>query len=83
MLQLWRIRISCKTKIYLFKGFESASVSSTCEPYKSNSGRPSTQKEELVQAKVFSKKNREQLEKIIKYSRSSEMSSGTYFKIFK
>ncbi|XP_070613719.1 pericentriolar material 1 protein isoform X7 [Erythrolamprus reginae] len=58
-------------------GFESASVSSTCEPYKSNSGRPSTRKEELVQAKVFSKKNREQLEKIIKYSRSSEMSSET------
>ncbi|XP_032079662.1 pericentriolar material 1 protein isoform X2 [Thamnophis elegans] len=56
-------------------GFESASVSSTCEPYKS--GRPSTRKEELVQAKVFSKKNREQLEKIIKYSRSSEMSSET------
>ncbi|XP_032079668.1 pericentriolar material 1 protein isoform X7 [Thamnophis elegans] len=55
-------------------GFESASVSSTCEPYKS--GRPSTRKEELVQAKVFSKKNREQLEKIIKYSRSSEMSSA-------
>ncbi|KAL7981927.1 hypothetical protein Chor_000984 [Crotalus horridus] len=58
-------------------GFESASVSSTCEPYKGNSGRPSTRKEELVQAKVFSKKNREQLEKIIKYSRSSEMSSET------
>ncbi|ETE73288.1 Pericentriolar material 1 protein, partial [Ophiophagus hannah] len=58
-------------------GFESASVSSTCEPYKSNNGRPSTRKEELVQAKVFSKRNREQLEKIIKYSRSSEMSSET------
>ncbi|KAM3831793.1 pericentriolar material 1 protein isoform 7-T10 [Vipera latastei] len=58
-------------------GFESASVSSTCEPYKGNSGRPSTRKEEFVQAKVFSKKNREQLEKIIKYSRSSEMSSET------
>ncbi|XP_026522902.1 pericentriolar material 1 protein isoform X5 [Notechis scutatus] len=57
-------------------GFESASVSSTCEPYKSNNGRPSTRKEELVQAKVFSKRNREQLEKIIKYSRSSEMSSA-------
>ncbi|KAM3831789.1 pericentriolar material 1 protein isoform 3-T6 [Vipera latastei] len=57
-------------------GFESASVSSTCEPYKGNSGRPSTRKEEFVQAKVFSKKNREQLEKIIKYSRSSEMSSA-------
>ncbi|XP_026553713.1 pericentriolar material 1 protein isoform X6 [Pseudonaja textilis] len=58
-------------------GFESASVSSTCEPYKSNNGRPSTRKEELIQAKVFSKRNREQLEKIIKYSRSSEMSSET------
>uniref|UniRef100_A0A8C6X9V4 Pericentriolar material 1 n=1 Tax=Naja naja TaxID=35670 RepID=A0A8C6X9V4_NAJNA len=57
-------------------GFESASVSSTCEPYKSNNGRSSTRKEELVQAKVFSKRNREQLEKIIKYSRSSEMSSA-------
>ncbi|CAI5783896.1 PCM1_C domain-containing protein [Podarcis lilfordi] len=58
-------------------GFESASVSSTCEPYKSNRSRHSTRKEEVVQAKVFSKKNREQLEKIIKYSRSSEMSSET------
>ncbi|KAH0616162.1 hypothetical protein JD844_027082 [Phrynosoma platyrhinos] len=58
-------------------GFESASVSSTCEPYKSNRSRHSTRKEEIVQAKVFSKKNREQLEKIIKYSRSSEMSSET------
>ncbi|XP_063166569.1 pericentriolar material 1 protein isoform X6 [Candoia aspera] len=58
-------------------GFESASVSSTCEPYKSNRSRTPTRKEELVQAKVFSKKNREQLEKIIKYSRSSEMSSET------
>uniref|UniRef100_A0A8D2LVQ9 Pericentriolar material 1 n=1 Tax=Varanus komodoensis TaxID=61221 RepID=A0A8D2LVQ9_VARKO len=58
-------------------GFESASVSSTCEPYKNNRSRHSTQKEEVVQAKVFSKKNREQLEKIIKYSRSSEMSSET------
>ncbi|XP_053110484.1 pericentriolar material 1 protein isoform X3 [Hemicordylus capensis] len=57
-------------------GFESASVSSTCEPYKSNRNRHSTRKEEIVQAKVFSKKNREQLEKIIKYSRSSEMSSA-------
>uniref|UniRef100_A0A8D2LXE8 Pericentriolar material 1 n=1 Tax=Varanus komodoensis TaxID=61221 RepID=A0A8D2LXE8_VARKO len=57
-------------------GFESASVSSTCEPYKNNRSRHSTQKEEVVQAKVFSKKNREQLEKIIKYSRSSEMSSA-------
>ncbi|XP_060134832.1 pericentriolar material 1 protein isoform X7 [Zootoca vivipara] len=58
-------------------GFESASVSSTGEPYKSNRSRHSTRKEEVVQAKVFSKKNREQLEKIIKYSRSSEMSSET------
>ncbi|KAJ6668585.1 hypothetical protein lerEdw1_012067 [Lerista edwardsae] len=58
-------------------GYESASVSSTCEPYKSNRIRHSTRKEEIVQAKVFSKKNREQLEKIIKYSRSSEMSSET------
>ncbi|XP_028600540.2 pericentriolar material 1 protein isoform X10 [Podarcis muralis] len=58
-------------------GFESASVSSTCEPYKSNRSRHSTRKEEVAQAKVFSKKNREQLEKIIKYSRSSEMSSET------
>nr|XP_028600539.1 pericentriolar material 1 protein isoform X9 [Podarcis muralis] len=57
-------------------GFESASVSSTCEPYKSNRSRHSTRKEEVAQAKVFSKKNREQLEKIIKYSRSSEMSSA-------
>ncbi|XP_060134831.1 pericentriolar material 1 protein isoform X6 [Zootoca vivipara] len=57
-------------------GFESASVSSTGEPYKSNRSRHSTRKEEVVQAKVFSKKNREQLEKIIKYSRSSEMSSA-------
>uniref|UniRef100_A0A8D0DLC3 Pericentriolar material 1 n=1 Tax=Salvator merianae TaxID=96440 RepID=A0A8D0DLC3_SALMN len=57
-------------------GFESASVSSTCEPYKSNRSRHSARKE-VVQAKVFSKKNREQLEKIIKYSRSSEMSSET------
>nr|XP_060634566.1 pericentriolar material 1 protein [Anolis sagrei ordinatus] len=58
-------------------GFESASASSTCEPYKRNRSRHSTRKEEVTQAKVFSKKNREQLEKIIKYSRSSEMSSET------
>uniref|UniRef100_G1KFP9 Pericentriolar material 1 n=1 Tax=Anolis carolinensis TaxID=28377 RepID=G1KFP9_ANOCA len=58
-------------------GFESASASSTCEPYKRNRSRHSTRKEEATQAKVFSKKNREQLEKIIKYSRSSEMSSET------
>uniref|UniRef100_A0A803TSC3 Pericentriolar material 1 n=1 Tax=Anolis carolinensis TaxID=28377 RepID=A0A803TSC3_ANOCA len=57
-------------------GFESASASSTCEPYKRNRSRHSTRKEEATQAKVFSKKNREQLEKIIKYSRSSEMSSA-------
>uniref|UniRef100_A0A8D2LY68 Pericentriolar material 1 n=1 Tax=Varanus komodoensis TaxID=61221 RepID=A0A8D2LY68_VARKO len=66
-----------KNRSFHFKGFESASVSSTCEPYKNNRSRHSTQKEEVVQAKVFSKKNREQLEKIIKYSRSSEMSSET------
>ncbi|XP_077158237.1 pericentriolar material 1 protein isoform X3 [Paroedura picta] len=58
------------------KGYESASVSSTGEPYKGNRNRHSTRKEEVVQAKIFSKKNREQLEKIIKYSRSSEMSSA-------
>nr|XP_056711052.1 pericentriolar material 1 protein [Euleptes europaea] len=57
-------------------GYESASVSSTCEPYKSSRNRHSTRKEEGIQAKVFSMKNREQLEKIIKYSRSSEMSSA-------
>ncbi|XP_067386710.1 pericentriolar material 1 protein isoform X11 [Emydura macquarii macquarii] len=58
-------------------GYESASISSTCEPCKSNRSRRSVQNEEAVQAKVFSKKNREQLEKIIKYSRSTEMSSET------
>ncbi|XP_067386709.1 pericentriolar material 1 protein isoform X10 [Emydura macquarii macquarii] len=57
-------------------GYESASISSTCEPCKSNRSRRSVQNEEAVQAKVFSKKNREQLEKIIKYSRSTEMSSA-------
>uniref|UniRef100_A0ABM5GIJ1 Pericentriolar material 1 protein isoform X2 n=1 Tax=Pogona vitticeps TaxID=103695 RepID=A0ABM5GIJ1_9SAUR len=57
-------------------GFESASVSSTCEPYRNSRSRHSARKEEVVQAKLFSK-NREQLEKIIKYSRSSEMSSET------
>ncbi|NWH72723.1 PCM1 protein, partial [Piaya cayana] len=55
-------------------GYESASASSICEPCKSNEGRHS---EEVVRAKVFSKRNREQLEKIIKYSRSTEMSSET------
>ncbi|KAF1617266.1 Pericentriolar material 1 protein, partial [Eudyptes chrysolophus] len=55
-------------------GYESASASSACEPCKSNKSRHS---EEVVRAKVFSKRNREQLEKIIKYSRSTEMSSET------
>ncbi|NXG26783.1 PCM1 protein, partial [Dromaius novaehollandiae] len=55
-------------------GYESASASSMCEPCKSNKSRHS---EEVVHAKVFSKRNREQLEKIIKYSRSTEMSSET------
>ncbi|KAM9295684.1 pericentriolar material 1 protein isoform 12-T14 [Morus bassanus] len=55
-------------------GYESASASSVCEPCKSNKSRHS---EEIVHAKVFSKRNREQLEKIIKYSRSTEMSSET------
>ncbi|KAM6072462.1 pericentriolar material 1 protein isoform 1-T3 [Theristicus caerulescens] len=54
-------------------GYESASASSACEPCKSNKSRHS---EEVVHAKVFSKRNREQLEKIIKYSRSTEMSSA-------
>ncbi|KAM6267107.1 pericentriolar material 1 protein isoform 5-T5 [Spheniscus humboldti] len=54
-------------------GYESASASSVCEPCKSNKSRHS---EEVVRAKVFSKRNREQLEKIIKYSRSTEMSSA-------
>ncbi|NXF48800.1 PCM1 protein, partial [Oceanites oceanicus] len=55
-------------------GYESASASSVCAPCKSNKSRHS---EEVVHAKVFSKRNREQLEKIIKYSRSTEMSSET------
>ncbi|XP_067993568.1 pericentriolar material 1 protein isoform X5 [Melanerpes formicivorus] len=55
-------------------GYESASASSACEPCKSNKNKHS---EEVVHAKVFSKRNREQLEKIIKYSRSTEMSSET------
>ncbi|NWS59711.1 PCM1 protein, partial [Chunga burmeisteri] len=55
-------------------GYESASASSVCEPCKSNKTKHS---EEVVHAKVFSKRNQEQLEKIIKYSRSTEMSSET------
>ncbi|KAM6077170.1 pericentriolar material 1 protein isoform 5-T5 [Chlamydotis macqueenii] len=55
-------------------GYESASASSVCEPCKSSKSRHC---EEVVHAKVFSKRNREQLEKIIKYSRSTEMSSET------
>ncbi|XP_072192793.1 pericentriolar material 1 protein isoform X5 [Excalfactoria chinensis] len=55
-------------------GYDSASASSVCEPCKSTRSKHS---EEVVHAKVFSKKNREQLEKIIKYSRSTEMSSET------
>ncbi|XP_059240065.1 pericentriolar material 1 protein isoform X14 [Mustela nigripes] len=57
-------------------GYESASMSSTCEPCKSRN-RHSAQTEEPVQAKVFSRKNHEQLEKIIKCSRSTEISSET------
>ncbi|XP_013364053.1 PREDICTED: pericentriolar material 1 protein isoform X3 [Chinchilla lanigera] len=57
-------------------GYESASMSSTCEPCKSRN-RHSAQTEEPIQAKVFSRKNHEQLEKIIKYSRSTEISSET------
>ncbi|XP_024615663.1 pericentriolar material 1 protein isoform X18 [Neophocaena asiaeorientalis asiaeorientalis] len=57
-------------------GYESASMSSTCEPCKSRN-RHSAQTEEPVQAKVFSRKNHEQLEKILRYSRSTEMSSET------
>nr|XP_020832399.1 LOW QUALITY PROTEIN: pericentriolar material 1 protein [Phascolarctos cinereus] len=56
--------------------YESASMSSTCEPCKSRN-RHAAQTEEPVPAKVFSRKNHEQLEKIIKYSRSTEMSSET------
>ncbi|NWI81131.1 PCM1 protein, partial [Dryoscopus gambensis] len=54
-------------------GYESASASSVCEPCKNNKSRHS---DDVVHAKVFSKRNQEQLEKIIKYSRSTEMSSG-------
>ncbi|XP_014728984.1 PREDICTED: pericentriolar material 1 protein isoform X22 [Sturnus vulgaris] len=55
-------------------GYESASASSVCEPCKNNKSRHS---DDVVHAKVFSKRNQEQLEKIIKYSRSTEMSSET------
>ncbi|XP_039919773.1 pericentriolar material 1 protein isoform X4 [Hirundo rustica] len=54
-------------------GYESASASSACEPCRNNKSRHS---EDVVHAKVFSKRNQEQLEKIIKYSRSTEMSSA-------
>ncbi|XP_053796132.1 pericentriolar material 1 protein isoform X4 [Vidua chalybeata] len=54
-------------------GYESASASSVCEPSKNNKSRHS---DDVVHAKVFSKRNQEQLEKIIKYSRSTEMSSA-------
>ncbi|NXM58712.1 PCM1 protein, partial [Illadopsis cleaveri] len=55
-------------------GYESASASSVCEPCRNNKSRHS---DDVVHAKVFSKRNQEQLEKIIKYSRSTEMSSET------
>ncbi|KAM6150049.1 pericentriolar material 1 protein isoform 4-T4 [Erethizon dorsatum] len=61
---------------FFTQGYESASMSSTCEPCKSRNTH-SAQTEEPVQAKVFSRKNHEQLEKIIKYSRSTEISSET------
>ncbi|NXN96332.1 PCM1 protein, partial [Rhinopomastus cyanomelas] len=73
-------KLKNKRKSSLLKGrvkntdYESASASSACEPCKSTKSRHS---EEVVQGKVFSKRNREQLEKIIKYSRSTEMSSET------
>ncbi|XP_066041940.1 pericentriolar material 1 protein isoform X2 [Chamaea fasciata] len=54
-------------------GYESASASSVCEPCRNNKIRHS---DDVVHAKVFSKRNQEQLEKIIKYSRSTEMSSA-------
>ncbi|MXQ84248.1 hypothetical protein E5288_WYG014178 [Bos mutus] len=57
-------------------GYESASVSSTCEPCKSRN-RHSAQTEEPVQAKVLSRKKHEQLEKVIRCSRSTEISSET------
>ncbi|XP_057393159.1 pericentriolar material 1 protein isoform X19 [Balaenoptera acutorostrata] len=56
-------------------GYESASMSSTCEPCKSRN-RHSAQTEAPVQAKVFSRKNHEQLEKVIRHSRSTEISSA-------
>uniref|UniRef100_K9IQJ3 Putative pericentriolar material 1 protein n=1 Tax=Desmodus rotundus TaxID=9430 RepID=K9IQJ3_DESRO len=56
-------------------GYESASMSSTCEPCQ-NRNRHSAQTEEPVQATVFSRQNHEQLEKIIKCSRSTEISSA-------
>ncbi|XP_059942168.1 pericentriolar material 1 protein isoform X6 [Mesoplodon densirostris] len=56
-------------------GYESASMSSTCESCKSRN-RHSAQTEEPVQAKVFSRKNHEQLEKVLRYSRSTEISSA-------
>ncbi|NWY44129.1 PCM1 protein, partial [Sylvia atricapilla] len=55
-------------------GYESASASSVCEPCRNNKSRHT---DDVVHAKVFSKRNQEQLEKIIKYSRSTEMSSET------
>ncbi|XP_014118150.1 PREDICTED: pericentriolar material 1 protein isoform X6 [Pseudopodoces humilis] len=55
-------------------GYESASASSVCGPCKNNK---SSHSDDVVHAKVFSKRNQEQLEKIIKYSRSTEMSSET------
>ncbi|XP_059765746.1 pericentriolar material 1 protein isoform X14 [Balaenoptera ricei] len=57
-------------------GYECASMSSTCEPCKSRN-RHSAQTEAPVQAKVFSRKNHEQLEKVIRHSRSTEISSET------
>ncbi|NXV00700.1 PCM1 protein, partial [Cettia cetti] len=54
-------------------GYESASASSVCEPCRNNKRHS----DDVVHAKVFSKRNQEQLEKIIKYSRSTEMSSET------
>lgn len=65
---------------FLIQGYESASISSTCEPCKSRNR--SAQAEEPIQAKVFSRKNHEQLEKIIKCSRSTEISSGMFVSPF-
>ncbi|XP_036315157.1 pericentriolar material 1 protein [Pipistrellus kuhlii] len=56
-------------------GYESASMSSTCEPCKTRN-RHSAQTEEPVQAKASSRKSHEQLEKIIKCCRSAEISSA-------